>query len=148
MFIVTRIWISISDLDLNSIIESHNENLKNLLNFIIIIKMANGMASFAFFGFISRPWHFWAHIKYHCDPFDTRTPNFYFLGWFSNLFFWPKKRCAFWLKLGSACGESRCSRWRLARFLYWEGGWWFTFIIQSSYFFATGNSGTMDPKLL
>ena len=64
MFIVTRIWISISDLDLNSIIESHNENLKNLLNksqiakFIIIIKMANGMGSFAFFGFISRPWHF------------------------------------------------------------------------------------------
>ena len=54
MFIVTRIWISISDLDLNSIIESHNENLKNLLNFIIIIKMANGMGSFAFFGFISR----------------------------------------------------------------------------------------------
>jgi len=38
----TRIWISISDLDLNSIIESHNENLKNLVNFIIIIKMANG----------------------------------------------------------------------------------------------------------
>ena len=37
MFIVTRIWISISDLDLNSIIESHNENLKNLVNFIIII---------------------------------------------------------------------------------------------------------------
>ena len=58
MFIVTRIWISISDLDLNLIIESHNENLKNLLNFIIIIKMANGMGSFAFFGFISRPWHF------------------------------------------------------------------------------------------
>jgi len=99
MFIVTRIWISISDLDLNSIIESHNENLKNLLNFIIIIKMANGMGSFAFFGFISRPWHFWAHINYHCDPFDTRTPNFYFLGWFSDLFFWPKKRCAFWLKI-------------------------------------------------
>ena len=99
MFIVTRIWISISDLDLNSIIESHNENLKNLLNFIIIIKMANGMGSFAFFGFISRPWHFWAKINYHCDPFDTRTPNFYFLGWFSDLFFWPKKRCAFWLKL-------------------------------------------------
>ena len=98
MFIVTRIWISISDLDLNSIIESHNENLKNLVNFIIIIKMANGMGSFAFFGFISRPWHFWAHINYHCDPFDTRTPNFYFLGWFSDLFFWPKKRCAFWLK--------------------------------------------------
>ena len=80
MFIVTRIWISISDLDLNSIIESHNENLKNLLNFIIIIKMANGMGSFAFFGFISRPWHFSAHINYHCDPFDTRTPNLYFLG--------------------------------------------------------------------
>ena len=99
MFIVTRIWISISDLDLNSIIESHNENLKNLLNFIIIIKMANGMGSFAFFGFISRPWHFWAHINYHCDPFDTRTPNFYFLGWFSDLFFWPKKRCAFWLRV-------------------------------------------------
>ena len=99
MFIVTRIWISISDLDLNSIIESHNENLKNLVNFIIIIKMANGMGSFAFFGFISRPWHFWAHINYHCDPFDTRTPNFYFLGWFSNLFFWPKKRCAFWLRI-------------------------------------------------
>ena len=99
MFIVTRIWISISDLDLNSIIESHNENLKNLLNFIIIIKMANGMGSFAFFGFISRPWHFWAHINYHCDPFDTRTPNFYFLGWFSDLFFWPKKRCAFWLRI-------------------------------------------------
>ena len=98
MFIVTRIWISISDLDLNSIIESHNENLKNLLNFIIIIKMANGMGSFAFFGFISRPWHFWAKINYHCDPFDTRTPNFYFLGWFSDLFFWPKKRCAFWLR--------------------------------------------------
>ena len=101
MFIVTRIWISISDLDLNSIIESHNENLKHLVNFIIIlpkevIKMANGMGSFAFFGFISRPWHFWAKINYHCDPFDTRTPNFYFLGWFSNLFFWPKKRCAFW----------------------------------------------------
>ena len=51
-------FASISDLDLNSIIESHNENLKNLLNFIIIIKMANGMGSFAFFGFISRPWHF------------------------------------------------------------------------------------------
>ena len=98
MFIVTRIWISISDLDLNSIIESHNENLKNLLNFIIIIELANGMGSFGFFGFISRPWHFWAHINYHCDPFDTRTPNFYFLGWFSNLFFWPKKRCAFWLR--------------------------------------------------
>ena len=48
MFIVTRIWISISDLDLNSIIESHNENLKNLLNFIIIIKMANGWARFGF----------------------------------------------------------------------------------------------------
>ena len=32
MFIVTRIWISISDLDLNSIIELHNENLKNLVN--------------------------------------------------------------------------------------------------------------------
>ena len=91
MFIVTRIWISISDLDLNSIIESHNENLKNLLNFIIIIKMANGMGSFAFFGFISRPWHFWAHINYHCDPFDTRTPNFYFLGWFSDLFFGRKR---------------------------------------------------------
>ena len=50
MFIVTRIWISISDLDLNSIIESHNENLKHLVNFIIIlpqevIKMANGMGS-------------------------------------------------------------------------------------------------------
>ena len=45
MFIVTRIWISISDLDLNSIIESHNENFKNLVNFIIIIKMANGMGS-------------------------------------------------------------------------------------------------------
>ena len=58
IFIVTRIRISISDLDLNSIIESHNENLKNLVNFIIIIKMANGMGSFAFFGFISRPWHF------------------------------------------------------------------------------------------
>ena len=99
MFIVTRIWISISDLDLNSIIESHNENLKNLLNFIIIIKMANGMGSFAFFGFISRPWHFWAHINYHCDPFDTRTPNLYFLGWFSDLFFWPKKRCAFCLRI-------------------------------------------------
>ena len=56
------------------------------------------MGSFAFFGFISRPWHFWAHINYHCDPFDTRTPNFYFLGWFSDLFFWPKKRCAFWLR--------------------------------------------------
>ena len=39
MFIVTRIWISISDLDLNSIIESHNENLKNLVNFIIVIKI-------------------------------------------------------------------------------------------------------------
>ena len=51
MFIVTRIWISISDLDLNSIIESHNENLKNLLNFIIIIKMANGMGSFAHLNF-------------------------------------------------------------------------------------------------
>ena len=106
MFIVTRIWISISDLDLNSIIESHNENLKNLLNFIIIIKMANGMGSFAFFGFISRPWHFWAHINYHCDPFDTRTPNFYFLGWFSDLFFWPKKRCAFWLKFLQSRGGS------------------------------------------
>ena len=44
-------------MDLNSIIESHNENLKNIVNFIIIIKMANGMGSFAFFGFISRPWH-------------------------------------------------------------------------------------------
>ena len=30
MFIVTRIRISISDLDLNLIIESHNENLKSL----------------------------------------------------------------------------------------------------------------------
>ena len=64
MFIVTRIWISISDLDLNSIIESHNENLKNLVDFISIIiiknflKMANGMGSFAFFGFIPRPWYF------------------------------------------------------------------------------------------
>ena len=37
MFIVTRIWISISDLDLNSIIESHHENLENLVNFIIVI---------------------------------------------------------------------------------------------------------------
>ena len=125
MFIVTRIWISISDLDLNSIIESHNENLKNLLNFIIIIKMANGMGSFAFFGFISRPWHFWAHINYHCDPFDTRTPNFYFLGWFSDLFFWPKKRCAFCLKfvdfvffLGTKRpgGTKRDERWKEARY--------------------------------
>ena len=122
MFIVTRIWISISDLDLNSIIESHNENLKNLLNFIIIIKMANGMGSFAFFGFISRPWHFWAHINYHCDPFDTRTPNFYFLGWFSNLFFWPKKRCAFCLRIPtytsafSSAAEAACQRsWRNQR---------------------------------
>ena len=118
MFIVTRIWISISDLDLNSIIESHNENLKNLLNFIIIIKMANGMGSFAFFGFISRPWHFWAHINYHCDPFDTRTPNFYFLGWFSDLFFWPKKRCAFWLRITgthSPSRESNSSIWLSGR---------------------------------
>ena len=59
MFIVTRIWISISDLDLNSIIESHNENLKHLTEFHHNnYKMANGMGSFAFFGFISRPWHF------------------------------------------------------------------------------------------
>ena len=55
MFIVTRIWISISDLDLNSIIESHNENLKNLVNFIIIIKMANGMGSFAFLALFHDP---------------------------------------------------------------------------------------------
>ena len=122
MFIVTRIWISISDLDLNSIIESHNENLKNLLNFIIIIKMANGMGSFAFFGFISRPWHFWAKINYHCDPFDTRTPNFYFLGWFSDLFFWPKKRCAFWLKVGIFHSE-RFGRLAQLRRRRWFRSW-------------------------
>ena len=60
---MTRIWISISDLNLNSIIESHDENLKNLLNFILIIKMANGMGSFPFFGFISRPIKFPLSIK-------------------------------------------------------------------------------------
>ena len=47
MFIVTRIWISISDLDLNSIIESHNENLKNLVNFIIIIINTTEQSSWA-----------------------------------------------------------------------------------------------------
>ena len=46
MFIVTRIWISISDLDLNSIIESHNENLKNLVNFIIVISWVAPRAIF------------------------------------------------------------------------------------------------------